>query len=118
MEKTKIVYGFILCRYQLLCVIRGGEGLILDSDTLRKNYENGNYDSLDPISKSIPPHVIIPLRGRFKGETGERCHLVPLPAKTSSGVRIREAARLLIAARSEMYCRYSPWAFVHKEGDF
>ncbi len=33
--------------------------------------------------------VIIPLLGRFKGETGERYHLTPLAATTSSGIRIK-----------------------------
>jgi hypothetical protein len=32
------------------------------------------------------PHVMIPLLGRFKGETGERWHLLPMVWKTKSGI--------------------------------
>ena len=32
------------------------------------------------------PHVIVQLMGRFKMETGERCHLKPLAYKTSSRI--------------------------------
>jgi hypothetical protein len=33
--------------------------------------------------------VIIPLLGRFKGETGDRYHLTPLAATTSSGIQVK-----------------------------
>jgi hypothetical protein len=33
--------------------------------------------------------VIVPLLGRFKGETGERYHLTPLAATTSSGIQVK-----------------------------
>jgi hypothetical protein len=32
------------------------------------------------------PHVMIPLQGRFKGETGERWHLLPIVWRTRSGL--------------------------------
>jgi hypothetical protein len=32
------------------------------------------------------PHVMIPLLGRFKGETGERWHLLPIVWRTRSGI--------------------------------
>jgi hypothetical protein len=33
--------------------------------------------------------IIVPLLGRFKGETGERYHLTPLAAVTSSGIQVK-----------------------------
>ena len=45
------------------------------------------------------PHVVVPLLGQFKGEAGERSHLLLLVNKTNSGIQIRKwvdrAARLL-----------------------
>jgi hypothetical protein len=32
------------------------------------------------------PHVMVPLLGRFKGETGERWHLLPIVWRTRSGI--------------------------------
>ena len=37
---------------------------------------------------SNKPHVVIALLGQFKGETGEWYHLLPLLAKTSSGLEL------------------------------
>jgi hypothetical protein len=33
-------------------------------------------------------HVMVPLLGRFKGETGERLHLLPIVWKTRSGIKV------------------------------
>ena len=35
------------------------------------------------------PHVVVPLLGRFKGETGERSHLLVMTDRTVSGIAIR-----------------------------
>jgi hypothetical protein len=32
------------------------------------------------------PHVVIALKGRVKGETDIRCHLLPVVMKTASGI--------------------------------
>jgi hypothetical protein len=34
------------------------------------------------------PHVMVTLLGRFKGETGERWHLLPIVWKTRSGIEV------------------------------
>jgi hypothetical protein len=38
------------------------------------------------------PHVMVPLQGRFKGETGERWHLLPIVWRTRSGLEVGEWA--------------------------
>jgi len=44
-----------------------------------------------------PPNtVIIPLLGRFKGETGKRYHLTPLAAVTSSGIQVKLWVKRLV----------------------
>ncbi len=49
------------------------------------------------IARDLPPNtVIIPLLGRFKGETGERYHLTPLAAVTSSGIQVRLWVKRLV----------------------
>jgi hypothetical protein len=42
---------------------------------------------------------------------------MPLPNVTCTGIRIQEAAQILIAARKEMKCSQSPWTFTDKEGN-
>ena len=96
--------------------LRGSEGLIIDLITLESNWSNGNHTSTSKNMSSCPPHIIIPLRGRFKGETGERCHLMPLANITSTGIQIRGAINVMIAARREMKHTSCPWAFVNQRG--
>jgi len=50
----------------------------------------GFLKHLDAGGSSDLPHIIIPLLGRFKGETGEKHHLVPLAAITQSGLEPRK----------------------------
>jgi hypothetical protein len=59
---------------------RGNEVFLVDMHGVRKY-----------LRSSEPPAdaVIIALLGRFKGETGERYHLAPLAAQTSSGIPIK-----------------------------
>jgi hypothetical protein len=116
-ERQKLCMGLAYSVISFCASLRGSEGLILDMDTLKSNLENGNYDVNSPRAKSCIPHVIIPLRGRFKGETGERCHLMPLANVTASGIEIRAAVNVLLAARTEMKVKRSSWAFVNQEGD-
>jgi len=44
--------------------------------------------------------VIIPLLGRFKGETGERYHLTPLAAITSLGIQVKTWVKRLVEAKT------------------
>jgi hypothetical protein len=97
--------------------LRGNEGMIVDLQTLIKNFKNGNFNKDQRKKSSCPPHIIIPLRGRFKGEAGERCHMMPLANMTSTGINIRGVVTVLIAARQEEENESSsPWAFVDEEG--
>ena len=94
--------------------LRGAEGLKLDFQQLKSHIEN-NGNSGGSRKAIIPPHVIVPLRGRFKGETGERCHLLPLANKSRSGIQIRGALELLIQGREELPHLTSTWGFVNQE---
>ena len=62
--------------------LRGNEGFMTDLGGLRLHRSKGRVGRDDP-------HVAVTLLGRFKGETGERLHLIPLPNVTRSGIRCR-----------------------------
>jgi len=61
--------------------LRGEEVPLTDLFGLIKHLDEGREDDI--------PHVIIPLLGRFKGERGEKYHLLPLSAITKSGLNPR-----------------------------
>ena len=75
--------------------LRGGEVLLLEASELVKR-------SLDGKLHETHPHVVAPLMGRFKNETGERNMLLALASVTSSGIEIRKwLERLVILLRRE-----------------
>jgi hypothetical protein len=63
----------------------------------------------------LSPHVMIPLLGRFKGETGERWHLLPIVWKTRSGIEAGTWATQLLASLLEIYQRHG-FVFANKKG--
>ena len=69
--------------------LRGGEVLLLEASELIKH-------RLDGRNHLEHPHVVIPLMGRFKNETGERNMMLALASKTSSGIEIRKWVERLI----------------------
>ncbi len=63
--------------------LRGGEGFMMERSELVSNIMKGRRS--DKL-----PHVVMPLMGRFKSETGERNTMFVLAATTASGIRNRE----------------------------
>jgi hypothetical protein len=116
-NQRKLCMGLVYSIISFTASLRGSEGLKLDIQTLIKHWERGNHKVSRGAGKSrVVPHVIVPLKGRFKGEKGERCHLLPLSNETSSGIKIRSALELLLVVRRSMSVS-SPWAFVNDQGD-
>ena len=62
--------------------LRGEEVPLVDLFGLFKYLDQGTTGKIE--------HVIIPLLGRFKGERGEKYHLLPLAAVTKSGIQPRK----------------------------
>ena len=60
------------------CVLRGEEIVKIDLAGLFKYLEVGKLHAEHP-------HLIVPLLGRVKGETGERHHVMILERETHSG---------------------------------
>jgi hypothetical protein len=61
-------------------------------------------------------YAIIPLLGRFKNETGERYHLTPLVATTSSGLQISLWTRQLVEVKKRHAIAHGP-AFSDARGN-
>jgi hypothetical protein len=68
--------------------LRGNEVFLVEASSLCKYAHQGIHHK--------KPHVVIPLMGRFKGETGERNVIRVLVEKTESGLEIRSWVNRLI----------------------
>jgi len=74
--------------------LRGNEGFMLCLTGLRSTLDEGKTGDEND-------HVVAPLLGRFKGEDGERYHLIPLPSTTQSGFSPRWWLELLVHTREK-----------------
>jgi hypothetical protein len=86
LHKWTVVHTYFVCTY--VVSLRGTEGLLLDLAGLRRHIDSGRGT-----------HVVIPLLGKVKGETGDRAHLLPSVEITGSGIRVRASLERLIAAK-------------------
>ena len=83
--------------------------MIERSDLINHN-ERGRND------KDIP-HVVVPLLGQFKGETGDRSHLLLLVNETNSGIKIRKwVDRVAVMLAREGHTGAGP-AMCERNGD-
>ena len=64
--------------------LRGGEVLLVEASELVKRRNDGRKDGQDD------GYVVVPLMGRFKGETGERNMIIVLANKSQNGLEIRK----------------------------
>ena len=60
-------------------------------------------------------HVILPLLGRFKGETGLNYHLIPIAGKTKTGIKNRYWMDALVKITRETG-ESNGWAFKREDG--
>ena len=93
-KRDLVVVGATLV---VLCTaaLRGGEVLLMEaSELIRRRLDGKNHEDF--------PHVVIPLMGRFKNETGERNILFALASVTASGIEVRKwVERLIILLMQE-----------------
>lgn len=102
-----------------MAIVCGSEGLKVNFEILQKHWLKGQTRSSTKtkgVGSAILPHVIIPILGRFKGEQGERYHLLALAQLTSSGVHIRNTIRVLLLMR-ERFKINSVWLFTDLHGN-
>ena len=72
-------FYFVVC---FAASLRGCEGFMVERSDLIRHVNRGR-------THASSPHVVVPLLGRFKGETGERSHLLLMANTTASGIPIR-----------------------------
>ena len=80
---TFFLLGFVLS-------LRGNEGFMIEAGGLASHLQHG----ADPSEET--PFVLIPLLGRFKGEEGERWHLMMSVSTTASGFQVRKWIERLV----------------------
>ena len=88
--------------------LRGNEGFWVDRRRLREGLDVGRIVSTDP-------HVIVCLLGKFKGEDGDRMHLIALANVSRSGIRYRTWLERVARILKEEEKLEGP-AFCDKEG--
>jgi hypothetical protein len=72
--------SFVVITY--VALLRGYKMFYMDLTGLRRYLSQG-------MNHPKHGHVVIPLLGRFKGETSEKWHLIPLPLVTNLGIQVR-----------------------------
>ena len=83
---------------------------------LKRYISKGDVQSRTPHS-DVTLHIVIPLRGQFKGERGKRRHLLNLSKTKNLRVNILRVINLIIAVQDDTNSRNVPWGFVVKEGE-
>ncbi len=98
--------AFLVCGYT--GGLRGEETMLLSLHGLSLHLEEG-------LQNGKQPHVPITLLGRFKGETGNRYHIIPVAACTKSGIDAGIWMRRFVKVKREMGFT-TGFAFVDVEG--
>jgi hypothetical protein len=106
-EKDDVLGAIVYALVSYCNALRGNEGFKLDLGGLRKHLRRGQNHAV--------PHCVAPLLGRFKGEDGERYHLLLMVSETASGLEPRKWIDLLVLCREHQGLFQGP-AFVDGQG--
>ena len=91
----------------LLCTVCGGlRGEEVPLISLR-----GLISFWQKTQRNSTPHIMLTLLGRFKGETGERWHLMPLADETRTKLPVRKWFTRLLYSIVELEKRKTGWLF-------
>jgi hypothetical protein len=80
-----LFHAYATISYVIL--LRGTEELLLDLKTLHCFWGTGN--------ERANPYLIIPLKGKFKGESNHFCHQIPCVLSTSPGIDVEGSLQQL-----------------------
>ena len=124
-ERFRLISGLTYSTLTFAGSFRGSETLKLDWTGLLRDIDKGNIGrNVNNLKRGRQtraaadiPHIVIPLRGRFKGEQGERCYLVPMANETATGIPIRAIVETFIAARQERSGNAGNWGFIDIGGN-
>ncbi len=106
-DRTHVACAGLFLTAGFLGGLRGEEVLLMELSSIRKHFEDGLLYS--------PEHVLLPLLGRFKGETGERHYLVAVVPVSASGVNVEQWMRRMVACH-ETGGRITGWVFARSDG--
>lgn len=81
-----------------------------------KTMLTGWRDYLEAGISHQHPHVIFPLRGKFKGETGDRNHLMVCVAVSNSGINVKIWVERLLRCIQEIGRKESGYLFATRNG--
>ena len=123
-ERFRLISGMAYSVISFAGSFRGSETLKMDWSRLLKYIEKGNLINEGKLgtgrklrTADAIPHVVIPLRGRFKGEKGERCHLIPMANVTSTKIPIRAVVEMFVESRKQQTNSGCNWAFINEDGN-
>jgi len=91
-EKTLIEETMCFITLGFLLSLRGEEIPLINLQGLIEYWSSGTDGSVPQLEK----HIMVTLRGRFKGEDNQRWHLLPLPDRTVSRVPARRWVRRML----------------------
>lgn len=82
---------------ELMCFILLSFGAVLRGEEVPLVSLKGMLDFWEESTSAPIPHIMVALKGRFKGETGHRYHFVPIAVNNQSGVPFKSwTARLML----------------------
>jgi hypothetical protein len=87
-----VFHAYATISYAIL--LRGTEGLLLYLETLHRFGGTGK--------EKTTPYLIIPLKGKLKGESNHFCHIIPCALSTSSGIDVEGSLQRLQAKKQAM----------------
>ena len=77
---------------------------------------DGRLTFWDELRLGKDSHVMLTLKGRFKGEVDERWHLVPISNATRSGLPFRKWMERVLHRRVNLHGGESGWLFQDQRG--
>jgi hypothetical protein len=105
-ERLWIIQLGVFCLAGYARALRGEEITKIELGGVRKYFVDGGT--------SATPHVMFTLVGRFKGEQGERHHMMPFDAITGSGLEVRKWVERLIQVK-EKRCVVTGFMFTRQD---
>jgi hypothetical protein len=109
LAESLLIFPALMGMIQYVLGLRGEECPLMDLYGTKVNTAKG-------MSHPTNPHGVVALLGRFKGETGELCHMMPIPVETDSGVKPLVWINRMLEYYDELGVSHGP-VFRDKKGE-
>jgi hypothetical protein len=107
-EQERVLFPALFSVIAFCAALRGEEVPLMSLGSARTHYK-------EALEDPDFPHVIVPLLGRFKRETGERHHFMPLVLETASGLQPKVWMERMLKWYDEANVT-TGWVFRAKDG--